>query len=258
MLAPSPRLPDGERPPWLDAALGDATGRGVTVGVVDSGLDPEWREQSFTAGVGLLARGGGRRRYEVAASADVADRIGHGTQCASIVREMAPGARITPIRVFDDRLETSVPALIAAVRWAVERRLAVVNLSLGTRLGSALRPLYAVCEEARRAGVVVIAAVDRGSRRSYPAIFANVLGVEAGEFRSAYEFRYRPDEAVEVVAPGRRMVRTLGGRRVLVDGGSFAAPHVTALAALLVEREPGAGLDGVRAFLARHAPGAPP
>ena len=258
MLASSLRLPDTERPPWLDAALGNAAGRGVTVGVVDSGLDPEWREPAFEPGVGLLARGGGRSRYDLAASDDTADRIGHGTECASIVREMAPGARMVPIRVFDDRLETSVPVLIAAVRWAVERGLAVVNLSLGTRLGGALRPLYAVCEQARRAGTVVVAAVDRAGRRSYPAIFENVLGVEAADFDSAYAFRYRPGEAVECVAPGRRLVRTLGGRRMPVDGGSFAAPHVTALAALLVEREPGAGLDGVRAFLARHATGARP
>jgi subtilisin family serine protease len=252
VLAPASRLPDVARPSWVDAALGDATGRGVGIGLIDSGLDPDWREPAFAPGVGLLARDGGDR-YELAPSADAADRVGHGTRCASILREMAPGAEIVPIRVFDDKLVTSVPVLIAAVRWAVERRLAVVNLSLGTHLFRAIRPLYAACEEARRAGTVVVAAVDRSVSGSYPAVFANVLGVEEGLFDSAWAFRYRPDHAVECVASGRRRVRTLGGGRVVVDASSFAAPHVAALAALLAEREPGAGLDSTRAFLAHHA-----
>jgi subtilisin family serine protease len=254
LAPPLPPLPTA-RPPWLDAALGGSTGRGVAVGVVDSGLDPGWTDPRLRPGVGILARGPG---FAGAASDDWEDRIGHGTRCASIVLEMAPRAEVVPVRVFDRRLVTSVEALVAAVDWAAERRLPVVNLSLGTHLGAALKPLYAACERALRAGTVIVAAVDGVERWSYPAAFANVLGVEAGDLTSVYDVRYRPDEAAECVAAGRRPARDLGGARVVVEGGSFAAPHVAALAALILEREPGAGLDGVRAFLARHARGGEP
>jgi subtilisin family serine protease len=201
--------------------------------------------------VGILARG---TEFAVAESDDWADRIGHGTACASIVHEMAPGASIVPIRVFDSRLVTSVEVLIAGLGWAVVRRLPIVNLSLGTHLGAALEPLYLACERARQAGTVVVAAVDGGARGrgSYPAVFDNALGVEAGRFAGAFDLRYRPDHAVECVAPGRRLAREVGGGRTVVDGASFAAPHVAALAALVLERHPGAGLDGVRDFLAAH------
>jgi subtilisin family serine protease len=245
----TPPLPTAERPSWLDAAVGDATGRGVDVGIVDSGLDPAWRDPALRAGVGLLARGGGFRLHE---TDDWEDRIGHGTSCARIVREMAPGAAIVPLRVFDRRLETSAEVLIAALRWAVERRIAVVNLSLGTRREHALRPLYAACEEASRQGMVIVAAVERHSGESYPAVFANALGVAADEFANVFDFRYLPGAAVECVAAGRRRVHSLGGER-LVYGNSYAAPHVAALAALVLERTPAAGLEGVRRFLAAHS-----
>jgi subtilisin family serine protease len=244
--APPPTV---ERPPWLDAALGDATGRGVAVGVVDSGLDPAWRDPALLPGVGLLAR---RPGFVLEVSEDWGDRNGHGTRCARIVHEMAPGASIVPIRVFDRRLETSVQVLIAALRWAVEHRLQVVNLSLGTHRNGALRPLYAVCEEAARRGTVIVAAVDRATSTSYPAVFANVLGVDGGDVPGAFDFRYRPSDAIECVAAvPRRVLRADGERRV--QGNSFAAPRIAALAALALERTPSAGLDGVRNFLATHS-----
>jgi subtilisin family serine protease len=241
--------PEGARPRWLDDAVGGATGRGVAVGVIDSGLDRGWRDPALSPGVGLLARGPG---FVLERSGDWDDRIGHGTACAGIVRATAPNAAIVPIRVFDRRLATSIEVLIAALRWATERRLQVVNLSLGTRLEGALRPLYAACEEAARRGTVVVAAVDRPTRSSYPAVFANVLGVEAARFADPHRFLYRPDAAVECAAAGCRRVRWLGGGDHDFEANSYAAPYVAGLAALVLERAPGAGLEGVREFLARH------
>lgn len=243
------------RPVWLRRALGEATGHGVRVGLVDSGVDPAWRHPGFAPGVGLLARL--PHRLALVESDDLDDRIGHGTACADVLLALAPEVEIHPIRVFHDRLETSVPVLVAALAWATEAGLDVVSLSLGTVLASAREPLWAICETARRRGTLVVAAADAASGTSYPAAFDNAIGVSAGDFPDVHDYLYRPHAAVECVAQGRRRVRVLGGRRVVAAATSYAAPHVAALAALLRQRRPGADLETLRGWLADHALGGP-
>ena len=57
--------------------------------------------------------------------------MGHGTAVFAAIQEKAPEADLYAVRVFDDRLRTSVRALVAAIDWAAERGVRVVNLSLG-------------------------------------------------------------------------------------------------------------------------------
>ncbi len=242
--------PDEARPPWLDRALGPVDGGGVRVAVIDSGIDPEWEDGGFAAGVGLVGDCGGKGPVP---SLDRRDRLGHGTACAGILQGMAPGAEIHPVKVFLDRLQTSVSTLVAALDWCVAEAMDVVNLSLGTRRGEALEPLYAACERARRGGLVVVAAVAADGGGSFPAIFENALGVGAGRFASIYDLEYRPGAAVECVAQGFRRVRVLGGRSLEATATSYAAPHVSAWVALLRQRHPGAGLDEIRSLLPRYA-----
>ncbi len=232
---------------WTDADFAIATGRGVTVGVIDSGRDPEWNEPRIRPGVGLVAS----RGFAVSRSLDDTDRIGHGTACCDLILRSAPGVVIHPVRVFHRRLETSVEVLVEALRWAVSQRLRVINLSLGTHLESALRPLYKACEQARRRGVIVVSAVNVQSGASYPAVFDSVIGVQAGAVDQPFE--YRPGDAVECVARGSCRARGLQGQISNVTGSSFAAPQVTALVARLLESRPDADVDRVRALLARVA-----
>ncbi|HEX2201803.1 MAG TPA: S8 family serine peptidase, partial [Longimicrobium sp.] len=162
-------------------------------------------------------------------------------------------AEVVPIRVFGARLETSAAVLAAAVRWGAAEGLHLLNLSLGTLAIHGVVPLYAACEGARRGGTTVVAAVHAGRGWSYPAIFANAIGVGALE-GAERALEVRPDEAVECLAPAEHDgVRAPGGALRRVRGTSFAAPVVTGIAARLLERSPGAGLEEVRELLRRFA-----
>jgi subtilase family protein len=234
-------------PPWLAGA----TGRGVRVAVVDSGWDREMADARVLAGFGI-DRSAGRLRV----TADDHDRIGHGTGAIHQVLAMAPEASVIPIRVFGETLETSPGAIMAALDRAIEQRADVVNLSLGTTQADALRPLYAACERARRAGAIVVASGDNFGEASYPAVFEHVIGVAMDVFPSPYEYRYRPDEALEIQAWGvRQPVTTLGGRIVLSTGTSVATANVTGIVTLLRHLHPGATLERIRELLAAHAIG---
>ena len=106
-------------------AVRDLLGRGVSIAVIDSGVNAEHPH---------MGRVVGGTRIDLAGdvSAGYVDRIGHGTAVFAAIHEKSPGAELYAVRVFEDRLRTRVRALVAAIDWAAERRVRVVNLSLST------------------------------------------------------------------------------------------------------------------------------
>ena len=248
----------GAAPPeWVRDALGGATGRGIRVAVLDSGWDRSIGDPRVLPGVGFVDPDDD---FALAHNDDDQDVLGHGTACADVILGVAPDARIVPVKVFGKVLETSPGTLHAALLWAIEADVQVINVSLGTRLEGTLHPLYAACEKARRAGIIVVAAGHNANDWSYPAIFENVIGVSAARFDSPYHFRYRAEHAMECEAWGvDRPVRWIGGERVVKHGTSFAAPNVAGIVALILESHPHATLENVRDMLSRFAlPGEDP
>ncbi|HLM66462.1 MAG TPA: S8 family serine peptidase, partial [Longimicrobium sp.] len=239
------------RPEWVRDALGGATGSGIRVAVVDSGWDRSLHEPRVLPGVGFVDPADD---FAMARNDDDADVLGHGTACAGLILRIAPDARVVPVKVFGRVLETSPGTLHAALLWAIDAGVQVINVSLGTRLEGTLHPLYAACEKARRAGIIVVAAGHNANDWSYPAIFENVIGVSAARFGSPFHFRYRPEHAMEVEAWGvEQPVLWVGGQRVVKHGTSFAAPNVAGIVALILERHPGATLEDVREMLSQFA-----
>jgi subtilisin family serine protease len=246
-----PAAPSYARPAWVTDDLRGATGAGVRVAVVDSGWDRACADPRVLPGVGFVDPG---NDFGYLRSDDDGDRSGHGTGAINQVLALAPGARVLPVRVFGERLETSPRALCEGLAWAIEQRVDVVNLSIGTVRDDLLRPLYRLCEQARRAGTMIVAAGSGEAEPGYPAVFDGVIGVAAARFASPFEYRYRPDDALECEAWGiRQPVAGLGGRARIASGGSVAAPNVTGIVALFLERHPGATLEQVRTLLARYA-----
>lgn len=147
-----------------------ATGRGVRVAVIDSGVHPSHPHVgAVEAGVSFDASG---RR-----GGDTVDRLGHGTAVAAAIREKAPDAVLVPVKVFDRELRATAEALAAAIDWAVEARVHLINLSLGTtnpahqvRLGEAL-------VGAVRAGVGLVAAATGDDVRWLPGSLPLAIGV---------------------------------------------------------------------------------
>jgi len=121
------------------------TGKGVAVAVIDSGVNPDHPHVSGVAG-------GVRIDLVGDASDDFVDRLGHGTAVFAAIQEKAAGADIFAVRVFEDQLRTSARALVAAIDWAAERRMQVVNLSLGTLREEHAGPLGQALERLARAG----------------------------------------------------------------------------------------------------------
>lgn len=220
------------------------SGRGVLVGVVDSGWDRGRTDPRVVPGIHVTVAGD--------TGIDDHDRIGHGTTCSRLVLEQAPNVSIVPIRVFDHALDTSPARLIAAIDWATSNGIRLLNLSLGTLRTDVLRGLYDACARARDAGVILVAAARGGDGWSYPAVFAPVIGVGLTDgLADAASIQYRPSEAVEC-ATSATMRPLLGSEPMRISPGtgtSFAAPIVTALIARWIEEFPDLDLAGARDLL---------
>jgi type VII secretion-associated serine protease mycosin len=276
------RAPAGSRlveVPWAQLRYqparlaGLANGTGVRVAVLDSGVDaehPQLRGQVLPGTDELTTGGSGRR-----------DCVSHGTAVASIIAArpgagvpflgLAPGARILPVRVTEQEVLGTVPTgragtlagLVAAVRWAVDHDAQVLNLSLV--LYQDAPELRAAIDYARRHDVVVVAATGNEHGRQtgpdripYPAGYPGVIGVGAIGPDGVRLADSPVGPFVDVMAPGGGVTAAVpGGGLSTFDGTSFAAPFVSATAALLRQREPGLSAAAVTARIVAAADPAP-
>lgn len=242
-----------QRPAWMFQDGSSLTGAGVSIAVVDSGWDRGIADAHVLPGAGVSEDPESGFTW----SDDDSDRLMHGTRCAQLALQIAPDARVVPLRVFDAELETSPSLIEAALDRAVMMGIRVINLSLGARREHAMGGLYRACEQARNANAIVVAATSTDGRM-FPAAFDNVLSVGSGWFATPFQHTYATDTLVECIASGRTHSGSANVNSPREAGPpSFAAPRVAGMVALLRQRWPSLDLEGVRAKLgefAHHAP----
>lgn len=142
----------------------------LRVAVIDSGVHADHPHVGGVAG-GLGIDSDGR------VDRDYVDRLGHGTAVTAVIREKAPDAEIFCLKVFDRELAATGKALVAAIEKAIEHRAHIINLSLGTQNPDYEPALASVVGEARRSGVIVIAAGEQEGARWLPGALPDVWPV---------------------------------------------------------------------------------
>jgi subtilisin family serine protease len=221
------------------------TGSGVGIAVIDSGVNPHNPHIARIAGGIAIDRTG-------ALGNDWIDRLGHGTAVTAAIQERAPGAAVHAVRVFHERLATSVHALVRALDWAAEQRLHLVNLSLGTTNEAHAAALACAVERARDAGVIVVAAREHDGRPCFPGCLDGVIGVSV-DWTCARDV-VLPDEA-----RGASALRASGYPRPIpgvppernLKGSSFAVANATGVLACLLENVAGEPVRPAAASLRR-------
>ena len=210
-----------------------ATGRGIKIAVIDSGIEanhPDLAGQlivnrNFVGGQPLADEQHGTGVAGIiAAKAD--NRIG--------IAGVAPGARLLGLRACWQVKGSAAAATVCdtlslakAIYFAADQKADVINLSLS---GPQDRLLAELLKVAQARGSTVVTAFDKNRLDGgFPASLPGVVAVS--------DTSLAPSRGGVYTAPGRDVPTTQpGGRWFIVNGSSYAAAHVSGLLALMRER----------------------
>lgn len=185
------------------------------------------------------------------------DGSGHGTAIAGIIAAMdnglgitgvAPGVDIYSARVLDDQNHASLSRVIAAVEWAMEKDVNIINLSLGCMQNS--EALHNILKKAKQQGILVIAAAGNGGDVMYPAAYDEVVAVASVGTDGIISENSSTGSQVELVAPGEQILSTgMFDGMMTCGGSSMAAAHVTGVAAALWQQDAAVSSEFIRKLM---------
>src|SRR5712691_6271117 len=218
-------------------AWGGATGAGISVCILDSGIErdhPLVGPVETAVAVGIDDEGAA-----VVADDEEGDLCGHGTACAGIVRSIAPDCELASVRVLGAGYTGSGPVLLEGLRWAVEQGFHVVNMSLSTTKRQFAAILHELADAAYFRRTILVASAHNMPVESYPWRFSSVVSVGSHEQQDALAFFYNPAPPVEFFARGVNVeVPWIGRGKIRCTGNSFATPHLAAICALILSKHP--------------------
>ena len=219
-------------------------GNGVKVAIIDTGID---LKHSAFAGAILETEmwdfvGNDATPQEEGTLGFGA--YGHGTNIAGIVLQIAPRAKILPLRVLGTDGSGDVTKVAAAINYAVGKGAQIINLSLGSDSESST--VQKAIDLAASKGVFVIASSgNTGNQKvTFPASVAfedansglysvSVGSVDRYDYKSSFSTYGTEERPLEIVAPGESVYAPAPDNRMAAwSGTSMAAPMVSGALAL--------------------------
>ncbi len=214
------------------AVLGRWAGDAIRVAVVDTGISDSHPDLVVAGGTNILNDRASWR-----------DDNGHGTFASGIIGArdngvgiigIAPHSQLYAVKVLDLNGNGTIADVVSGIEWCVAHGIRVINLSLGITSNSP--SVKAACDAAWNGGkgAVLVAASGNNEPVVYPANYGSVVSVGATTQSDQIASFSSQGPPVELTAPGQNVYScALDGAYRQDSGTSFAAPHVSGLAALL-------------------------
>lgn len=223
------------------------TGKGVTVAVVDTGID--YTHPDFG---GRVDKG----HDFVNNDDDAMDDHYHGTHCAGSIGAgihnggivgVAPEVSLIAVKVLSKTGSGSLEGVANGITYAADRGAQIISMSLGGP--SSAQTLEDAVQYAIGKGALVVVAMgnDNTEKPSYPAASKGVMAVGATTSDDTRAYFSNFGAHISVGAPGHNILSTVpGGGYKLLSGTSMATPNVAGLAAVVKQANPGFTAQQIR------------
>lgn len=224
-------------PEW---AWGGATGKGVRVAVVDSGVTAD-----HPALDGCVDADGGLA-VTVEPDGSTVDHLGpHDDAFRARHRSRRHHPLAGTGRPHHQREGAGIGArgqggrFLRGLGWAIEQGFDVINLSLGTTRRDWALAFYEVCDTAYFRNCFLVTAANNVTRPSFPSLYGSVTSVACNLTTDPFRFHYNPDPPTEFLARGIDVdLAWRGGGRMTGTGNSYSAPDIAGMAALIRSKQP--------------------
>lgn len=216
-------------------------GQGVKVAVLDTGVDYTHPDLS-----GKILPG-----YDAVGNLpDGMDVQGHGTFVAGVITQIAPAAKIIPVRVLDANGMGTVATITNGLQFAINAGAKVVNLSLSSTYD--FKTLHQLIQQARSRGIVVISAAgnDSSDKKYFPAAYSEGTGIGATDTQDYKASFSNYNGYISLSAPGVDIYSNWkGGGYGWGNGTSFSTPMAAAGVAVISSLHPTYNADQLKNVL---------
>jgi len=208
-----------------------ACGRGVRLGMIDSGVDTRHAALKGQNVKFVSFHSKGRKPGPKT----------HGTAIATMLvgksnwGGLLPGAKLYAASMFETKKNGSKVGsgrgLLKSLNWLAKSKVHAVNLSVAGTDNKILRMAF---EAARKQGMVLVAAAGnwgRADKPAYPAAYKHVVAITAVNDKKLVYRRANTGSYIDFAAPGVKILTAVPGGVKVMSGTSFASPYIAALLA---------------------------
>lgn len=228
----------------LKEKLYNADGQGIRIVVIDSGINlshPIIQNMNISdKSIAIHIDSN-----EIILSKNINDEFGHGTAVCGILAKLVPKAELIILKIFDEEsLYSDENKLIFALKYILKNvQCDIIHMSLGITTPST--ELKKMCKKLYANGIVMISSYDNAGAISYPANYAEVIGVDVDDrcIRPDDFMLIESNNTIVLAKGGNHRLAWINPQYIISRGSSFSAAYVTAYVAKMLSI--GVGKDGI-------------